>query len=647
MIITWASCLLCHAQEIDSLHSPKLWLAADRSPLTDSKWTDLSIFHHDAIGSSAQATPHEYQLLNFNKALVFDGIDDYLNVSYSLESTPEISVLAVFQSRDTTERGIYATENAILRKILATTRRALGPDTVTDAYGKFEGRITLSSIIQNWEAAVVAPAASPSSFVIGTAGLGKPFKPYQGALAELLVFDHALSSLERVQYETYLAVKYGTGLRGGNFVSSGEHVLWRVAENSAYGNNIAGIGRDDHFHLHQKQSGSAYDSGFLQMSVGAIALSNEANTGSLPNEHFILWGDNAKGFTAKAGSGEDSLVSILERKWLVTANGAQVSTLGTEMYIDIAKLPSYPMGYWLVIDRSGQSNFSIDNLEYISPDRVSDGKLIFKNVSWDTDGSGKDSFSFAQKRNLLAVVRKVSDPLCHDEDAGRVRIEVVAGKPSFSFTLKNSDQTISRSWKDNVTSSDQRDLTAGSYTLTVEDNAHERLTRKFTLVQPNLLQVDLGPDKVFDQNNPIQLDASTFVSDTTTVEYHWTGSFGFSSIAEKIQVPESGVYRVSVIRQSDGCAFSDEINITGSEVERMSVYPTVVQSNDPYNVAVSLPKAASVSVKIFNSRGVFLQEMSGNDNSEYLFTTSVNDPGIYVIVIQTPKGIETRKIVGY
>jgi hypothetical protein len=637
---------ISYGQEFDSLRAPKAWFAADRSTLSPTRWTDLSTFGNHAIPASNTSPPLTFQNINFNKALVFDGIDDQFKIAFSLESTAELSVLAVFQSGDTTERGIWGTENAVARKILLTTRRAIGPDTITDNYGPFERVTALNSIVQNWETTPVT-ISSESSFVVGSAGTGAPFQRFRGALAEMIVFNHALSFLERVQYETYLAIKYGTGLRSSNFVSSNELVMWHASENATYGNRIAGIGRDEGFHLYQKQSGSAYDSGLMVMSFGAVAASNQANNSAIENAHFILWGDNGQPLTTLAGTGEDTLISMVQRKWLVTATGSKATDLSTNLYIDAARLPSDPMGYWLVIDRSGQSNFAIDNLEFISPQRVENGKIVFENIRWDADGSGKDNFSFVRKRDLLVAIRKISDPLCSDETAGEVRIEVIAGEPSYRYTLQNGNGTVSRNWRESNLASSQSELTSGEYTLTVADGADETLTRRFTLTQPDRLIVDLGPDRPYDIASAIVLDASTQIPASELVSYQWESSFGFQSTGESITVTEPGVYRATVTRKSDLCAFIDEIAVTGSDMERISVYPTVIQSGEAYNIGVSLPAESSVTVKIFDSRGLVQQSMNGNNNSEYLFTTSVNDPGVYMVVIQTSNGIETRKIIAY
>lgn len=627
----------------DSLSGPRVWLSADKSLLTGTKWTDLSFFKNDATSASALEVPSSTTTINYNKSLVFDGVDDYLKIPYSLEGLSELSVFAVFQSADTTERGIFGTEQSSSRNILLTTRRVLGPDTVIDVYGKNEKITALSSLLQSWEKTTTT--ATTAFMSLGSAGKTKGYKPFKGSLAELIVFNRALTFLERVQYETYLAIKYGTGLKAGNFVSSGEKVIWHIEKNAAYGKHIAGIGRDDFFGLYQKQSASAYDSGLLIMNAGSLSVSNVEATATIADQDFIVWGSNGLPLSAKRGFGADSVLSVIQRKWLVTATGNTASKLPVELHIDASKFPSNPLGYWLIIDRSGTGNFSVDNVEYVLPSKIENGKIVYKNILWDKDLSGKDNFGFAKAMELFAVVRKLSDPSCMDENAGKVRIEIVAGAAPYRYSLTSPEAKISREWRYQERSTEQKELVVGKYTLAVTDNDNETITRNFILVMPDALYIDLGADRKLNPVKDIVLDASVQVTDSIKVTYRWENNFGFSSTAKKINVTESGIYRVFVTKEKDGCVFTDDLIVSGAESQRVAVYPNLISSNENYNISVSLDEPGSVVVKVFNARGIQVSEMKDSGQSEFQFITSLKDSGMYLVVIQTPKGIETKKVV--
>ncbi|WP_241283141.1 hypothetical protein, partial [Chryseobacterium timonianum] len=65
--------------------------------------------------------------------------------------------------------------------------------------------------------------------------------------------------------------------------------------NSAYHNNVAGIGRDNASALHQKQANSVNDGQQVVISVNDFVTNdNAANGGSIPNLQFLTWGDNGQ-----------------------------------------------------------------------------------------------------------------------------------------------------------------------------------------------------------------------------------------------------------------------------------------------------------------------------------------------------------------
>lgn len=640
--------LLCtsvlYAQSLDSLHLPQVWFRADKGELTQTQWTDFTGYKRHATALPNQA-PLKNALFNYNPAVTFDGQDDYLSIPYSVEGLAEITMLGVFYSADTTERGVWGAENPLSRNIMLTTRRSAGPDSVVDNYGKNEKLAVLSSILQSW---TKTTEKNPAAFLaLGSAGKQRSYKPFKGSLAELLVFNTRLDFLARVQYETYLGIKYGIPLSSGNYVSSQQQVLWNAEANKTFGNRMAGIGRDDAFQLYQRQSFSTIDKdSLIVISAGALAKTNAENSANINNGDFLIWGDNAQALTfAPTSEKPGDALSLSNRKWLMDASGATVSKIETQLLVDISQFPYDSLGYWLVIDRSGSSDFSVDNLEYVFAEKVTGGKALYK-VKWDADGSGQDHFAFAKARSFFTVVRTLQDPSCTDETAGKVSIEVVSGKMPLYNRLKHVDGKISREWQQSSKTADQNDLVDGDYTLTAKSADGEVLVREFSLRMPDALHIDLGPDQQL-SNNDIVLDVSSQIPDSIEVSYRWENSFGFSSTDQKVIANETGIYHVYVTKAKDGCVFTDDIAITGADAQRVAVFPSVVKSNDPYNISVSLRETGSVGVKIFNSRGVMMQDMSGSSNSEYQFKTSMNDTGLYLVVIQTPTGMETRKVVVY
>jgi hypothetical protein len=646
--ITTALLLLCgaaaaHAQFFDSLSRPSVWFRADRSTLTPLKWTDVSGHKRDAVALAGE-NPVNGGLLNFNKSILFDGANDYLKVPVSLEGLTDFTILTVFQSADTTERGTWGAENALSRDVMLTTRRAKGPETITTPYGKSENQPVLSTIVQSWEG---TPSASATAHLaLGSAGKLKGHRPFKGLVAEMMVFARSLGFLERLQVETYLALKYGVPMNGRNYISSDGKVLWKAEENSAYAHRIAGMGRDDAFQLYQKQSASAYDSGLLTFSVGPLAASNEQNRSPINPGDLFVWGDNNGAHVAKPGEGKDSVLSFVQRKWVLTATGNTASQLATELQVDVSRFSKATLGYWLVIDRSGNGNFDVDNLEYLQADRTTpDGKAVYK-VKWDTDRSGMDAFGFARAVKLFAMARTIAHPTCTDENAGHVRVEVIAGTAPYRYTFSGAGNKVISSGMADKGMFEQKELTTGRYSFAIEDGTGDDLARDFTLTMSGALDVDLGADKKLPKDGgEVVLALKSPVPYSTAVTYQWQDNFGSSSTTDYISVKSSGVYTLTVTRLSDGCAFSDQVTVTGSEEQKLAVFPNLIRQGDAYNVGISLPEVGSVSVQVFDMKGTAHQSMSGENQSEYHFKATLNESGMYMVVIRTPQGTESRKVI--
>ena len=628
------------AQSSSNIIKPKVWLRADAGNRTPLLWTDISGGNHNATALAGEG-PIDSTTINFNNAVRFDGTD-YMKVPYSLERTSELAVLSVFQSADTTERGMWGVEEAVTRNIMLTTRNVYGPDTIADYYGKQENRAILNTLVQNWDKTVVTD--SSAYLALGSTGKTKNHKPFIGAFAELLIFDRALTFLERIQYETYLSIKYGASLKNQNYVSLDNRVLWNASQNQGYSERLAGIGRDDAFQLYQKQSGSVYDSGFLTISVERLATSNRENRATINQGDFLVWGDNNMTRADKPGNGVDSILSVVERKWLITATGNTARQIPTEVYVDMKKLAPNPEGYWLIIDRSGQGNFSVDNVEYIIADRItSDNKAVYK-VVWDTDQSGKDNFSFAKARGLFVVVHTLKSPSCTNETAGKVRIQVIVGKPAYQFKLSSSTKILSE-WNSNGNPIEQDGLKKDTYKLLVTAKNGEVLTRNFVLNMPDALHIDAGQDQRLPPSKEIVLDIKDQVPDSILVTYRWQNNFGFTSEGSKVTITESGIYQVEVTKKKDGCVFSDEVMITGTEEQKLAVYPTVISKGETYHVSVSLPEPAAISVLIYDLKGNVYQEWTGSDKTEYHFKGSLGSSGMYLVRLHTPKGPKTAKLI--
>ena len=631
------------AQIENELPKPSVWLRADMT--SASTWQDQSGNGRHAVAVAAHALEMGAHL-NFNETFTFDGVDDELSIPYGLDHLSGMTLMVVFQASDSAEYGLWGVEEGLSRNIQFTTHRSTGPDSTVDYYHNGLHLPNIGTVVQNW-------GEEPVSNDLAYLALGRirkdfDLQPFRGRIAEYMVFDKSLSFLERVQVETYLSIKYGIPLSLGNYVSSDEVVLWDSEENSAYGHHITGIGRDDAFLLVQKQATSVHDTlNFLTLGVNRITATNKENRSIINPGDFLLWGDNSMPFTDKPGTGQDSALSVVERKWLIKATGTTVSLMPTVLKVDLSVLPPDSLGYWLVIDRGGSGDFSINNLEYFVADSITrDSVAFFRDIHWDTDLSGGDMFGFVQAKDFLVAVNTLNPPTCDDRDSGEVLVNVVSGNGPFRFDLSHQSADLHHQWTGSY-QEEQTGLEPGSYTLKVTDAENQVQIREFQLVMPDGPKVNLGDDRKLTEGSEIVLDASEYIPDTMEVSYYWENSHGFSSTDPSITVFETGIYEVTAIREDNGCDFSDAITISGSTVNRFSVLPTVASAGSTFSISISLVESSDISVSIYDLSGNLSGVMKDQNSAEYHFQGKLDHAGTYLIVLNTAAGIEARKLVVY
>jgi hypothetical protein len=153
---------------------------------------------------------------------------------------------------------------------------------------------------------------------------------FTGNIGELIIYGAGpVSATDRNKVDSYLAIKYGVTLAAGtNYTTSSGAIVWDATANSAYHNNVAGIGNDFRSALHQKQSRNQHINTNNQVTIGlgGIAATNEANTGQLTDGQFLVWGDNGNTqamtntgstYTAFVYSGSINNARRMNRIWKV------------------------------------------------------------------------------------------------------------------------------------------------------------------------------------------------------------------------------------------------------------------------------------------------------------------------------------------
>ncbi|MBB6369121.1 beta strand repeat-containing protein [Chryseobacterium shigense] len=255
----------------------------------------------NAFSSTATTLGTAGSFYNVSKAgaggTVTTGYNVQMNVSNATLSTvgsPEAEIGSYINS--STSAGIFRWSQSVNVSNLFTpsTYNILGwAYTTSLSSGTFPYKINGKSVTASY-----APSAfTGRNFHLNTdtdGGLERGGNDYQ----EVIGYERQVTPAEQSRIESYLAVKYGITIdqtTATNYVATDGTTIWNATTNSAYNQNIAGIGRDDNTALNQKQSQSI-NSNTSQVIIGiggTLANTNALNTNSFPTDRqYLMWGDN-------------------------------------------------------------------------------------------------------------------------------------------------------------------------------------------------------------------------------------------------------------------------------------------------------------------------------------------------------------------
>lgn len=267
-------------------------------------------------------------LANFNPTLTFDGSNDWMQFTAGtgvnvIDRTDGTIYAAGFMN--TLKRsgfmGFHASMDYPGMHVYASNYNLLfftgGPGYQGQSSAPFTAQsfFTAGSAWQNGAGSTAAYAAATVSFnglhteytgaQLNNANLStgardlrigadNNYGSFSGQLNEILVFEDRLTPTQMSQVESYLAIKYGTSYANGtkDYKSATGATVWNAATNVGNKNNLAGIARDDQGALLQKQSWSTNAGQQVLIGVGGLANTNAANSGTLTNNQYLIWGDN-------------------------------------------------------------------------------------------------------------------------------------------------------------------------------------------------------------------------------------------------------------------------------------------------------------------------------------------------------------------
>lgn len=364
----------------------RLWLKANTgltlSPATQVQtWADQSGNSLNATQATVSLRPLQItNRVNFNPTVQFDGADDYLSIATGIVGTAtynNFNVFAVTRTNVISSSSIFYEDQSGGGRINAhapwsdnvfywDAGSASGSQRLSTGWASSTGVNYLWSLTSSTTAtpsglrqdiyrngAILANDNNMSSFtgnnsamIVGAFATSSGF--YNGEIAELIMYNGALTAATFQRINSYLALKYGITLDqtiAQNYVASNGTVIWNGTTSSGYKNNIAGIGRDN------GAGGSALDqpkSASVNSPSDIIVMANSdfaSPTTMSANLQFLLWGHNGQVISADPSAsavthGGASIQAYLKRIWSTTKTGSPTGNVIVEVNMDLIQGPS-------------------------------------------------------------------------------------------------------------------------------------------------------------------------------------------------------------------------------------------------------------------------------------------------------------------
>lgn len=144
----------------------------------------------------------------------------------------------------------------------------------------------------------------------------------------------------------------------------------------------------------------------------------------------------------------------------------------------------------------------------------------------------------------------VQNPICFGAANGEIQINVTGGQAPYTI-----------SWSNGVNGTNNTNIPAGAYTVTITDANGCSIFRNYTLTDPAQLTVDLGPDITLCLGHTKTYNVA--INDPAAT-YQWKDQNGNTvSTNPSVTLSVAGIYSV-VITDSKGCTATDTVVIKNS-----------------------------------------------------------------------------------
>lgn len=594
-----------------------------------------AVFRYHSSGESVREYGARDRLskpiwINHNPAMLFDGKTDSYTIAYTAKEARQLTLFYVYQPAEKSsdrEMALWSLAgDSVSASVMTNLRFA---DTRSCEFINYQGGAASQPNIYFYTHRTGTSNTEAQSLTIGAVpqSLGKlPVSSLKGIVPEIIFYDRALSTRERQQVESYLAIKYGISLNQTyptSYYGGRGQVIWDASHMAGYSKSIAAIGVDTLTGLRQLQSGAVEDKGLLEMRFDTPPRSGS----------YLAWSDDGAALTLQQRGASPKR---LTRTWKVQASGDKMvaSLLFDTRRIEEAVPLKKDEQLWLVVDNSGSNDFKLRDLSYYKAlPTDEDGIKSAAAIKWDAR-VGVKGFTFYVAPPFFADLKNVA-PTCSNEMSGRVDVRLVGGTAPYKLALLSritgQVAKVCASTYDTLVA--LSGIAGGDYQLVASDNSGISYKVDVNLTPdafpdfPQLGSVTVGKGEVK------EVDASLLYPKGGAL-YQWTTPLGQTVASPKLAAGQTGIYKLT-IGNDEGCTSTRQLEVKediSSPFKDIRIFPNPTPTGI-YSIYMVLTSSQHVTVLVNDLSGRVVDSHRFEGDSIYRYEGRLSLPGVYLVKI--------------
>jgi hypothetical protein len=580
------------------------------------------------------------QFINGHPALLFSQANSQFQHQITTEKLNAFTFFSVVQPIDTAkEQCIWSVESDTAANLVLTTSRMAD----VQAYQYMNFGLSASTVPQiiTYQQKKQADTTQQATYRIrmGLKPLSSkiPVSAFKGLIPEMVICDKTLSLTERIKVESYLALKYGISLGQTiqtPYLSAAGDTIWNPDQNSSYGCNIAGVGRDDRSGLNQLTSTSSNAPNLLSITF----------SDTLPDNAFFVWGDNG---AALQMVDQGQKTSRLARAWKVQSTHLPANAQSTINFnpnlIDQMNPIETDDRYWLAL--SNNESFDVRATTFTKA-HAANGNNGIQHFSVPSGSAQEPYLWFTVVAAPPFFAKTTITPAnCRTNTQAAIATRLAGGVAPYNLLLVNTNDgnpTIKSETSDSLAI--WTNVPVGTYQLIASDKNGLSFAQDIRVTNGDFIPNLIFGEYELQQGQQLTIDASGQMP--TGLFYNWTKDDVVLSEKPEVAIENDGTYLLEVY-DGKGCSSICSINVIGKTaniIDQVSLTPNPTVDNR-FLLRVALNRVADIDIQISELNGNILKNEHLTGDSFYRYQGFVAHTGTYLITIKSGNYSKSVKLI--